>query len=109
LILLKSKILRIEKKTLDFLILIGFALACFNIAWTLGVTFSGAVIATVLVYSSAGFTALLGYFFLQESLGWKKAASLILCLFGCVLVSRTIDLEAWQRNALGIISVIFSG
>jgi drug/metabolite transporter (DMT)-like permease len=109
LVSLKSKILRIEKKNLGFLILFGFALACFNIAWTLAVTLSGAAIATVLVYSSAGFTALLGYFFLQESLGWKKAISVILCLLGCVLVSGAIDLDAWQRNALGILSGIFSG
>jgi hypothetical protein len=60
-------IIKIQKKNLGFLILFSFALACFNIARTLGVTLSGAAIATVLVYSSAGFTALLGYFFLQES------------------------------------------
>ena len=109
LVSLKSKILRIDMKNLGFLILFGFALACFNIAWTLAVTLSGAAIATVLVYSSAGFTALLGYFFLHESLGWKKAISVVLCLIGCVLVSGAIDLDAWQRNALGIISGLFSG
>lgn len=109
LVLIKSKILRIEKKNLGFLILFGFALACFNIAWTLAVTLSGAAIATVLVYSSAGFTALLGYFFLHESLGWKKIVSVVLCLIGCVLVSGAIDIDAWQRNALGILSGIFSG
>lgn len=106
---LKSKILRINKKNLSFLIIYGFALACFNITWTLAVTLSGAAIATVLVYSSAGFTALLGYFFLHETLGWKKAASVLLCLIGCVLVSGAININAWQKNALGILSGVFSG
>ena len=109
LLLLNKKLLRIEKNNLIFLVVFGFDLACFNIAWTLAVTLSGASIATVLVYSSAGFTALLGYFLLGESLGWKKAFSVFLCLIGCLLVSGAVDIDAWQRNALGIISGILSG
>lgn len=109
LLISKSKILRIQNRNLAFLVMFGFGLACFNIAWTLAVTLSGASIATVLVYSSAGFTALLGYFFLHESLGWKKAISVLLCLIGCFLVSGVIDINAWQKNALGILSGIFSG
>ena len=109
LIVINAKLLKIQKNNLIFLGVFGFALACFNIAWTLAVTLSGASIATVLVYSSAGFTALLGYFLLGESLGWKKAFSVILCLIGCVLVSGAVDIDAWQQNALGIISGILSG
>ena len=105
----KPGLLQISKNNITFLILFGFALACFNIAWTLAVTLSGASIATVLVYSSAGFTALLGYFFLDESLGWKKIFSIILCLSGCILVSGAVNVNTWQSNTLGIISGILSG
>lgn len=106
---LKPGLLRVQKSNKGFLIIFGFALACFNIAWTMAVTLSGASIATVLVYSSAGFTALLGHFLLKESLGLKKMASVTLCLAGCVLVSGATKIEAWQQNTLGIFSGIFSG
>lgn len=101
---LKPGLLRVQKSNKGFLIIFGFALACFNIAWTMAVTLSGASIATVLVYSSAGFTALLGHFLLKESLGLKKMASVTLCLAGCVLVSGATKIEAWQQNTLGIFS-----
>ena len=109
LVILKSSVLKIKLNNLGFLLMFGFALACFNIAWTLAVTLSGAAIATVLVYSSAGFTAVLGYFFLGESLGWKKAVSVVLCLLGCLFVSGAVDVNAWRMNALGILSGILSG
>ena len=108
-LILKFERLKIQKQDLGFLLAFGIALACFNIAWTFAVTLSGAAIATVLVYSSAGFTALLGHYLLNESLGFKKLVSVILCLLGCVLVSGATDLVAWHVNALGIISGIFSG
>jgi len=109
LLFLKPKLLKVQKNNHGFLLIFGLALACFNIAWTMAVTLSGASIATVLVYSSAGFTALLGHFLLKESLGIKKISSVVLCLSGCVLVSGATNLAAWQQNALGIVSGIFSG
>ena len=109
LLFFKSNLLHIRKHNLGYLVIFGFALACFNFAWTLAVTLSGASIATVLVYSSAGFTALLGYLLLNEKLGWKKAISVVLCIFGCFLVSGAIDITAWQKNTLGILSGILSG
>ena len=105
----KPGLLQIRSKNIGFLIIFGFALACFNIAWTLAVSLSGASIATVLVYSSAGFTAILGFIFLNESLSWNKNLSIVLCLGGCVLVSGAIDINAWRSNAIGILSGILSG
>jgi len=109
LLFLKPQLLKIKKNDLKFLFLFGLALAIFNIAWTLAVTLSGASIATVLVYSSPGFTAILGYFLLNETLGWKKLAAIILCLIGTVLVSGALDLNVWRQNTLGILSGAFSG
>jgi len=109
LLLLKPQLLKVQKKNIGFLVIYGIALACFNIAWTMAVTLSGASVATVLVYSSAGFTALLGHYLLKETLGFKKMTSVALCLLGCVLVSGATSLEAWQQNTLGILSGISSG
>ena len=109
LLVFKSERFGIKTKNLGFLIMFGFGLAFFNIAWTLAVTLSGASIATVLVYSSAGFTAILGFFFLKESLSLNKNISIVLCLVGCLLVSGAIDINAWQRNSIGILSGIISG
>lgn len=73
LLLLKPQLLKVQKNNIGFLLIYGIALACFNIAWTMAVTLSGASVATVLVYSSAGFTALLGHYILKETLGVKKS------------------------------------
>jgi len=106
---IKPQLLKIKRSDLPFLIAFGFVLAFFNILWTLAVTLTGASIATVLVYSSAGFTALLGYFLLGESLGWVKLSAVVLSLAGCVLVSGATNPQAWQNNTLGIITGLFSG
>ncbi len=109
LVFFKTHILRIKKTDLPFLIFFGFVLAIFNILWTLSVTLTGAAVATVLVYSSAGFTAILGWLFLNERLGLNKTVAVFLCLGGCVLVSGATNAEAWQTNPVGIVSGLLSG
>jgi drug/metabolite transporter (DMT)-like permease len=108
-IFIRPTLLRIKKKHILFLIAYGSVLALFNILWTLAVTLTGASIATVLVYSSTGFTALLGWLFLKEILGWTKVLAVILCLVGCLFVSGAVDVNAWQTNTLGILSGALSG
>jgi len=92
-----------------FLVGFGAVLAIFNILWTLAVTLTGAAVATVLVYSSAGFTALLGRLLLKEKLEWTKILAAFICLFGCVLVSGATDPNQWDTNALGVITGLLSG
>jgi drug/metabolite transporter (DMT)-like permease len=84
-------------------------LAIFNASWTLSVALNGAAISTVLAYSSAGFTALLGWWFLNERLDWAKLVAVTLSLAGCVLVSNALDLAAWTANLVGILTGILSG
>lgn len=103
------KLLIIKKKDIPFLFLFGFSLCVFNILWTLAVTLMGASVATVLVYSSGAFTAILGYFLLRESLGAKKIIAVILCLVGCLFVSGATNPGAWEANTLGIITGLSSG
>ena len=105
----KTKLLKIQQSDIGFLLIFGGALAIFNILWTLAVTLSGASVATVLVYSSGGFTAILAYIFLKETLGLKKISAVALCLTGCLFVSGATSLEAWQTNPLGIVTGLLSG
>ena len=109
LLIFKPCLLKINYADLPFLILFGVILAVFNVLWTLAVTLTGAAVATVLVYSSAAFTAILGWAFLKESLEIKKIMAVLLCLSGCVLVSGAVQPEAWQTNPLGIVTGLLSG
>lgn len=107
--MLKKHLLVVKAKDLPFLIIFGAVLSVFNILWTLAVTLTGASVATVLVYSSGAFTAILGFLVFREDLGWRKILAVILCLAGCLLVSGAMDASAWQTNTLGILTGLFSG
>lgn len=101
--------LRVRRQHLIYLVFYGFVLAVFNSLWTLSVALNGAAISTVLVYSSAGFTALLGRWLLEEPLGWAKLAAVVVCLGGCVLVAEAFDPAVWNVNLAGILTGILSG
>ncbi len=101
--------MRVSRAHLGYLVLFGLVLAIFNSLWTLSVSLNGAAVSTVLAYCSAGFTALLGWWFLKERLDWAKILAVVLSLAGCVLVSNALDPAAWRLNLLGIITGILSG
>ena len=107
--LLSPRLLRVDRKHLLFLIVYGLVLSLFNSLWTISVALNGAAISTVLVYCSAGFTALLGWWLLKERLDWAKLVAVVLSLAGCVLVSGALDAVAWSANLLGIFTGIVSG
>jgi drug/metabolite transporter (DMT)-like permease len=90
------------RRHLPFLALYGLMLAAFNALWTTAVALDGAAVATVLVYSSPAFTALLGWRLFGERLSAAKLAAVVLCISGCVLVAGAYDPAAWQVNTLGI-------
>lgn len=77
--------------------------------WTLSVALNGAAVSTVLAYCSAGFTALLGWWFLKERLDWAKMLAVLFCLAGCVFVAGALDSAAWNANLAGILAGILSG
>lgn len=107
--LFRPNLIKVKKQDISYLFIYGFVLAIFNSLWTLSVSLNGASISTVLAYSSAGFTALLGWWFLKERLDWSKLVAVTLSLAGCVLVSNALDLEAWTANFAGILTGILSG
>ena len=101
--------LRVPRAHLRFLLAYGLVLSLFNSIWTVAVKLSGAGVATVLAYSSAGFTVLLARILYGERLRLPKVMAVILSLSGCVLVAGAYDLEMWRRNPLGIGAGLFSG
>lgn len=109
LFLFRRSLLLIDSSQLGFLVGYGLILALFNSIWTLAVKSNGAAVATVLAYSSAGFTAILARWLYQEKLGLPKIAAVILSLSGCVLVSSAYRPEIWQLNFLGVSTGLLSG
>jgi drug/metabolite transporter (DMT)-like permease len=101
--------LRMDRSHLRFLVLYGFVLAIFNSLWTVSVAFNGAGVSTVLAYSSAAFTAVLGWRLFGERLGPVKVLAVLFSILGCAFVSGALDRSAWLVNPLGIITGLLSG
>jgi len=104
-----SHILHIDKKHTKFLVFYGFVLSLFNILWTYSVTYNGAAVSTVLVYTSSAFTALLGWWFLHERVTAYKIIAIIISITGCAFVAGVHLPSTWQVNLLGIITGLVSG
>jgi drug/metabolite transporter (DMT)-like permease len=107
--LLRPVLLRLQQRDLGFVALHGLVLASFNALWTLSVALNGAAVATVLAYSSAAFTALLGWWLLKERLDAAKLLAVTLCLLGCAFVADALNAAAWQTNLLGILTGTLTG
>jgi drug/metabolite transporter (DMT)-like permease len=97
------------RRHLKFLVLYGLILALFNAVWTYSVALNGAAIATVLAYSSAAFTALLGWQFYGERLDYAKGLVVVLCFTGCALVAGVYQAAVWQLNAAGVAVGLLTG
>lgn len=106
---LRPRLLVVKTADRRYLLAYGLLLALFNASWTLAVALNGAAVATVLVYCSAGFTALLGWWLLKEKLDWIKSLAVALSFGGCVLVSGVLDQAGWHTNLFGILTGVFSG
>ncbi len=108
-LLFNRKLLRVEQAHIPFLAVFGLMLAGFNGLWAISVAHNGAAVATVMVYCSVAYTAILGWKFLGESLGALKFGAIILCLCGCALISGALNASAWQSNLLGVIAGLLTG
>jgi drug/metabolite transporter (DMT)-like permease len=107
--LVRPHLLQVGRSDLLYLAGYGLVLAVYNATWTVSVALNGAAISTVLVYSSAAFTALLGWWLLKERLGGVKLSAIVLSLAGCVLISGTLGLSDLRVDLTGILTGTFSG
>ncbi|GAP06627.1 predicted permease, DMT superfamily [Anaerolinea thermolimosa] len=105
----RRSLLFTTRSTFLYLLIYGLVLAVFNFTWTLSVYYNGAAVSTVLAYSSAAFTAVLGWRFLNENLGGAKILAVGFSLTGCILVSGAASVSAWALNPLGIVTGLISG
>jgi len=103
------RVFRLERSHFRFMLSYGFTLAIFNSLWTVSVKINGAAISTVLIYSSAAFTALFERWFQHGRLGTWKILAILMSLFGCVLVAGVFDPANRQLNPLGILLGLLSG
>ena len=108
-LVLSPRLLRVGWPNIPFLALFGLMLAGFNGLWALSVANNGAAVATVMVYCSVAYTAILGWKFLGESLGALKFGAIALCLGGCALISGALNASAWQTNFLGVVVGLLTG
>ena len=98
----RPTLLRMYKEDRVFFVKFGLVVGAMNASWVLSVKFNGAAVATVIVYGSTAFTALLGRWLFKEKLGLPKIASVLLSLAGCVLVAEAYDPMMWRVNPLGL-------
>jgi drug/metabolite transporter (DMT)-like permease len=108
-VLFKPAMLKGARPHYPYLTAYGILLAVFNGLWALSVGLNGAAVATVLVYSSAAFTALLGWLILKEDLGIIKIIAVILSLAGCALVANVLDPKLWALNTSGVLVGVLAG
>lgn len=94
---------------IGFYVFYGLILALFNSIWVLSVKANGAAVATVLGYSSAGFTVILAWWLFKENLGLPKILAIILSSSGCVMVSNAYRAEMWKLNPVGVSTGLLSG
>ena len=106
---LNKQLLKVQRHHFAFLVIFGLIVAFFNSFWTLSVSINGAAVATVLVYCSAGFTVLLGWWILKEKLTWIKIVAVVLSLGGCVFVAEAYEPSMWNTNFAGITTGVLSG
>jgi drug/metabolite transporter (DMT)-like permease len=102
-------LLRAARRDVAYLAGYGVVLALFNSLWTLSVSINGAAVATVLAYTSGAFTAVLGWWLLEERLDAVKLGVVALSLAGCVLVAEALDPAVWSANPLGLLTGVLSG
>ncbi|MHB8070613.1 MAG: DMT family transporter [Candidatus Cryosericum sp.] len=107
--LFRPGLLQVPRRHLRWLVMYGFMLTLFNAFWTLAVALNGAAVATVLVYSSTAFTALLARWLLREHLGLVKVLAVTMSLAGCALVSGALVPGAWHTDVMGIVTGVLSG
>jgi drug/metabolite transporter (DMT)-like permease len=105
----RRDLIRVERRHLPLLSLYGLVLMLFNSTWALSVAINGAAVATVLAYSSAAFTALLGWLLLKESLDLPKVIAVVLSVGGIALVSNALDPSLWSLNPGGVLAGVLSG
>ena len=109
LLIFRRQLLKLPSRQVLYMVIFGLVLAVYNSIWTYSVALTGAALATVLTYTSAAFTAILGRWLLKEPFYLGKWLAIVLSFGGVVLVSGTWGQDLAQTNFFGILLGAFSG
>lgn len=105
----RPDLLYLPRSQWRFVIGYGVLLSGFNALWTVSVVLNGAAVSTVLVYSSAAFTAVIAWRKFDESMSLAKMTAVLLGIGGLVMVSGAHNPSAWQSNTIGVVTGLISG
>ncbi len=108
-LIFRRSLLKLPSRHILYMVIFGLVLAVYNSIWTYSVALTGAALATVLTYTSAAFTAILGRWLLKEPFYLGKWLAILLSFSGVILVSGTWGQDLAQTNLGGILLGAFSG
>jgi drug/metabolite transporter, DME family len=102
--LLRPRWLRVGWRDLPWLVGLGtVGVATFHVLWNLAILYIGYAAATVLLYSSPAFVALLAWLIWHEPLTRRKVLAIVLTLAGCVLVAGPEEIAGIDLTASGLL------
>jgi drug/metabolite transporter (DMT)-like permease len=107
--LFSRRLLHVRRQHLPFLLAYGFVLGILSGLWTVSVALNGAPVATVLIYTSPAFTALIGWQWRDERVSGLTAVAIGFSIAGCVFASGAHNPSVWQLNARGILFGLGAG
>lgn len=91
--------LRVRRRDLGWLVAMGSCLGIFHVFWNLGVSLSGAAVATVQQAAMPAIVAVAAWLIWREPLTWFKILAIALTVMGTVLVS---DLNVLSQTELSL-------
>jgi drug/metabolite transporter, DME family len=102
--LLRPRWLRVARRDLPWLVGLGaIGVGTFHVLWNLAILYIGYAAATVLLYSSPAFVALVAWLIWKEPLTRVKMLAILLTLAGCVLVAGPEEVVGIELTASGLL------
>jgi DME family drug/metabolite transporter len=86
-----------------------FGVALFFIAYVNAINLTGVAVASVLLYTSPAWVALISWRWMDERLGRREIAALGLALVGAALVARVYNLALLRLNWPGVMAGLAAG
>lgn len=110
LLITKPKALKIDLKGLIICILYGaVAYSISFVSYSVAVSRIPVGVATVLMFMSPIWVAILGIFMFQEKLEKSKIITIAICFFGAVLVANLIGAGDIRLDGIGILAGVING
>ena len=104
LIALRRDLLRIGRKDLPWLALMGsLTIGLFHVLWNTNVLVNGVAMATMLQSNAPIVVTVVAWILWREPLTWRKIAAIALALVGTVLIGRVDNLQGQQIALQGLL------